>query len=278
MLHSVPSTPHRTQASALLAELYRHRHLAWELTKRDLVDRYTGQIGGTMWALVQPTVTIAVFILLFGSVFTPRVAVGAEAGGNQLLYLISGLVPWLALADALGRSPHIIVGNAPLVKQVSFPLVVLPIKSLLPSFIILPVGHGLLLAYTLATTGSLPASWLLLPLCWAMLILTALGLAYCLSAIAVFFRDLGNILQLVLFLGLYISPIFYRLEAAPPALRLVMQLNPFTYIILCFQDATSYGGVQHPLAWGVAGVLTLLACLLGARVFSGLQRYFGSYL
>lgn len=276
MMQLANPVPYLTHASLLFMGLFRDRRLAWELTKRDLVDRYAGQIGGTLWSLIQPIVTVTVFIVLFGMVFVPKVA--AQAGGSQMVYLVSGLVPWLALSDALSRAPGIIVGNAALVKQVAFPLAVLPLKSLLPSFIILPVGHGLLLVYTLFETGGLPAGWALLPLCWAMLVLTALGMAYALSAIAVFFRDVGNILQLLLFLGLYLSPIFYRPESAPHALRLLIKANPFTYLILCFQDATSFGSIQHPLAWIAAFAVMTISLLVGARLFNGLQRYFGTYL
>lgn len=276
MLHFVSPAPYWSQTSALLAGLHRHRRLAWELTKRDLVDRYVEQVGGTFWALLQPALMIAVFIVMFGTVFTPRTATGT--GVDQMLYLVSGLVPWMAVQDALGRAPSVITGNAPIVKQVAFPLAVLPVKSLLPSLVILPVGHALLLGYVVVQQGVPPAGWLLLPLCWALLAVMVLGLAYAIGAVAVFFRDIGTLLQLALFLGLYVSPVFYRLDAAPGALRLLMLANPFTWLILCFQDATFYGGLAHPWAWVLSGALALLFFMVGARAFNGLQRYFGTWL
>jgi len=187
-------------------------------------------------------------------------------------------VPWMAIQDALARAPGIIVSNAALVKQVSFPLSVLPVKSLLPSFIILPIGHGLLLLYVLIQYGTVPSTWALLPICWAMLILAGIGLAYALSAIAVYFRDVSNIVQLMLFMGLYVSPVFYRPEAAPGFLRVAMLFNPITYIIFSFQDATNYGSIAHPAAWAVALGASVASFLLGARVFNILQRQFGTYL
>ncbi len=262
----------------MVNSLARHRRLAWELTKRELVDRYVGQVAGTFWAVIQPALTICIFIVLFGMVFTPRIATGQAIVGDQLVYLISGLVPWMAIQDALARAPGIIVSNAALVKQVSFPLSVLPVKSLLPSFIILPIGHGLLLLYVLVQYGSVPATWSLLPICWAMLILAGIGLAYALSAIAVYFRDIGNIVQLSLFIGLYVSPVFYRPDAAPGFLRVAMLFNPITYIIFAFQDATNYGSITHPAAWAMALGLSVASFLLGARVFNILQRQFGTFL
>jgi ABC-type polysaccharide/polyol phosphate export permease len=94
----------------------------------------------------------------------------------------------------------------------------------------------------------------------------------------VYFRDMGNILQLALFVGLYVSPVFYRPEAAPHLLQMVMLVNPITYLILCFQDAAYYGTIAHPIAWLVAFGFSLASFLVGARVFNVLQRYFGSFL
>jgi len=270
--------PYFVHAASIARSLMRHRRLAWELTKRELADRYVGQVGGALWSIVQPALTIGIFILLFAGVFTTRLAASNGSSQEQIVYLLSGLVPWITIQDALARAPNVIISNAPLVKQVSFPLTVLPVKAILPSYIMLPIGQGLLLFYILFRHGGISLSWGLLPACWAMLAVFTIGLAYCLSAITVYLRDAANVLQLVLFAGLYVSPVFYAPEAAPRLLRVAMFANPFTYLILCFQDVTYYGYIAHPMAWAAATGLSVLAFLVGARVFNVLQRYFGSFL
>ena len=98
------------------------------------------------------------------------------------------------------------------------------------------------------------------------------------SALVVKYRDFRFVIPFVIQIGLYVSPVFYRLDAAPGALRLLMLANPFTWLILCFQDATFYGGLAHPWAWVLSGALALLFFMVGARAFNGLQRYFGTWL
>jgi lipopolysaccharide transport system permease protein len=270
--------PYFVHAALMVRSLIRHRRLAWELAKRELVDRYVGQVGGTLWSIVQPALMIGIFILLFAGVFTTRLVTSSGSPKQQIVYLLAGLVPWMTIQDALARAPTVITSNAALVKQVSFPLTVLPVKTLLPSYIMLPIGYGLLFLYVLFSEGTLSLSWGLLPVCWVMLAVFTIGLAYCLSAITVYLRDAANVLQLVLFAGLYVSPVFYAPEAAPRLLRVAIYVNPFTYLILCFQDVTYYGYIAHPMAWVAATGLSALAFLVGARVFNVLQRYFGSFL
>src|SRR5262245_48719398 len=130
--------PYFVHGASIVRSLVRHRRLAWELAKRELVDRYVGQVGGAIWSIVQPALMIAIFILLFAGVFTTRVAASSGSPKQQIVYLLSGLIPWMTIQDALARSSTIITSNAALVKQVSFPLTVLPVKTLLPSYIMLP--------------------------------------------------------------------------------------------------------------------------------------------
>jgi len=269
--------PYFVHAASIVRSLMRHRRLAWELAKRELVDRYVGQVAGTLWSIVQPTLMIGIFILLFAGVFTTRVAASGSPK-QQIVYLLSGLVPWMTIQDALARAPTVITSNAALVKQVSFPLTVLPVKTLLPSYIMLPIGYGLLFLYVLFSEGTVSLSWALLPVCWVVLVVSTIGLAYFLSAVTVYLRDTANVLQLALFASLYISPVFYAPEAAPHLLRVVMFANPFTYLILCFQDVIWYERIAHPVAWAVAVGFAILTFLMGSRVFNVLQRYFGSFL
>lgn len=110
--------------------VYTHRRLLLEMTRRDLTDRYAGQVLGALWAVINPVLTISVFVVIFGVIFRVK-AVSLGVGTlpqDHTLYMLSGLIPWLVAADVIGRSPSLIVGQASLVKQVVFPLEVLPVK------------------------------------------------------------------------------------------------------------------------------------------------------
>jgi lipopolysaccharide transport system permease protein len=272
-------TPWWTSSVALLRSIVRNRRLTIELSKRELLDRYTGQLFGSAWAILHPALTVLVFLFFFGEVLKVKVG-GAHLPANNdfTIYLLSGLLPWLVLQDVLTRGSTLVVNNAHLVKQVAFPLDVLPIKAIPPAFVILLVGLLLLIVYTLMTTFALPATYLVLPLLLVELILLCVGIALFLSALGVFIRDLKDIVQVFSFVGVYVSPIFYTIDTVPAKLRALVFLNPFTPIILTFQDVLFYGSFAHPWAWVVSIVLSVAALLIGARVFNTTQHYFGSYL
>jgi lipopolysaccharide transport system permease protein len=266
-------------SAILVRSIAKHRRLAFELSKRELLDRYAGQLLGSAWALLHPTLTVLVFLFLFGKVL--KLKIGGEhvpANGDFTIYLLSGLLPWLVLQDVMSRGSSLIVSQAHLVKQVAFPLDVLPIKVIPPAFVILLVGLSLLMVYRLVFVGPLPWTYLTIPLLIAELVTICIGMALFLAAIGVFARDLKDVIQVVTFVGIYVSPIIYTLDTVPHGMRVLVLLNPFTSIILMFQDALFYGAIVHPWAWVISAVLSLLFFLVGARVFHSTRLFFGSYL
>ncbi len=254
-----------------------HRRLMFEFAKREIADRYTGQILGVAWALITPVATIVVFLFLFGAVLQLKMG-GAEGGGDLTTFLVSGLVPWLAFQDCIARAPGVIAGQAYLVKQVTFPIEVLPYKSVAPAVIMLTVGELLLVGYVAFTTGQVPWTFLLIPLLCVMLLVLCIGFTLLLAAVGVFLRDLKDVVSLLLFVGIYIAPVFYALDKVPPALRPLVLLNPFTYVVLAFQDASFSGAIVHPWAWTVFAGLSVVVYWAGVSLFALTRPFFGSHL
>jgi lipopolysaccharide transport system permease protein len=247
-----------------------------EFARREIADRYTGQILGVAWAIITPAAYILVFLFIFGAVFKLKVA--GDSAADLTVFLVSGLIPWLVFQDCLGRAPGVISAQAHLVKQVTFPIEVLPYKSVAPALLTLIVGEILLLGYVLLTTGQLPVTFALLPLLCVLLLMLCVGFTLILSAIGVFLRDLKDVVNLVLFVGIYLAPVFYSLDKVPDVLRPLVLINPFTYVVIAFQDATFTGAIVHPWAWGIFSVLSIVIYWVGVRLFALLRPFFGSYL
>ncbi len=139
----------------IIKSISRHRRLTFELAKRELLDRYTGQLFGSAWAIFHPALTVLVFLFLFGEVLKSKVGGGNLPVNNDFTtYLLAGLLPWLVLQDVMTRGAGLVVNQAHLVKQVAFPLDVLPIKAIPPAFVVLLVGLSLLAVYTLLFVGT----------------------------------------------------------------------------------------------------------------------------
>jgi len=264
------------QAAATL--LVRQRRLIWAMAKREISDRYAGQMLGAVWAVAHPLLVMAVYLFVFGYVFKTRIGGTRELPLDYTTYLLAGLVPWLSIQEALNKAPVSVTSNASLVKQVVFPLEVLPIKGVLASLLPQAVSLAVLVIYVIAKFGALPGTYLLLPLVLLIQIGQMCGLSFLLSAIGVYLRDLKDIIQVVLLLGMYLLPIFYLPSMVPAMFRPLLYLNPFSYIIWCYQDVCYFGRIEHPWAWVVASALAVIFFAAGWVVFRRLKPMFGNVL
>jgi len=267
-------------AARLTARLLtRHRELTWEMTKRELSDRYAGQFFGPAWVVGHPLLLMALYVVLFAYVFPARVGTAADSG--LTVYILAGLMPWMTFSEAMAKSTQVVVGNANLVRQVVFPLEVLPVKTVLASSISQVVATVLLLAYIAVADSEL--SWfacLVVPLFMVQIAAMA-GVCYLLSAVGAYFRDLKDVVQVFLSAGLFLAPILYVpdvLARLPEPLRLVLALNPFSHLVWCYQDALYFGAIVHPLSWLVTLLLAFGIFVAGFTVFERLRVMFGEIL
>ena len=262
-----------------LGRLLNHRReLIWELAKREIVERYAGQVLGTLWAIGHPLIMVAIYVMVFGYIFGVRGAPGGDLPLGHTAFLLAGLVPWLIMSESMGKACGLIVGNTSLVKQVVFPVEVLPIKGTVSSMITLAVALAAVIVYVFASNGVLPLSYLVLPVVLALQFLLMLGVSYVLCAVSPFFRDLKDFVAVFLSMALFISPILYFSVQLPTALEIAIYLNPFSYMVWVYQDVMYYGHVAHPVAWVVYLLLSTGSFSVGYRLFNRLKPGFGDVL
>ena len=261
--------------------LLRHRQLISEMTRREIRGQHAGQLLGSMWALTHPLFLVALYVFLFAYVYTGRVA-GNEADASSLAtYVLAGLIPWLSFADALNRGTCAIVIETALVKQVVFPIEILPVKSALVAFMGQLVSTPILIAVMIVVDGHLPPTITLLPLLLGLQLIAMIGASYLLSALAVYIRDTRELVRIFTTAGLFLAPILYQpawVEQASPAFGRLLLFNPFSHLIWCYQDALFFGHIAHPWSWVVLILSSIVTLLLGYRVFKRLRVLFGDVL
>ncbi len=262
----------------LIALFTRHRQLTIEMARRELHDRYLGQVFGVVWALLHPLVLMAVYVFVFAFVFKVRLGGTTAMPLNYTVYLLSGLIPWLTFQESLAKSSTVIPANASLVKQVIFPVEILPVKGVLASLVTQTLFLVLLSLYVLVAFARIPGTYLLLPALIFLQGLFMLGAAYLVSAVSVFFRDVKDVVQVFAVTGVYLVPTFYLPESVPRAFRPVLYLNPVSYLIWCYQDVLFYGRIEHWWAWAALTAMSLALFYAGYRAFSLLRTMFGNVL
>jgi lipopolysaccharide transport system permease protein len=258
--------------------LYRNRRLTLAMAKREVTDKYTRQMLGSLWAIGHPLIHVSVYIFIFQVVLKLRMGGTVEMPLDYVAYLLSGLIPWLAVQESLAKGSTVITSQANLVKQVVFPIEVLPVKSVLACFVTQAVGTFCLMLYVFIDHGSLPPTYALLPLLWICQATAMVGIVFGISALGVYVRDIKELVQVFAVVGMYLVPIVYQPDQVPERIRPLLDFNPFSHMVWCYQDACYYGDFRHPNSWIVYPVGALLTFLLGYSLFRKLQTHFGSVL
>lgn len=262
----------------IISLLTKHRQLTIEMAKRELGDRYTGQVFGIFWTVVHPLVMIGIYIFIFAFVFKTRVGGTAAMPLDFTTYLLAGLIPWFGTQDAMNKCTVAMTTNASLVKQVVFPIEILPVKSVLASAFTQLVMMFILVAYVLIYYHKVPWTFVFLPGLFFLQLLFTTGIAYCFSIVGAYFRDMKDFVQIFCISGIYLMPVFYLPEAIPSLFRPLLYLNPFSYMVWCYQDAVYFGRFEHPYSWLVFAAMGLMSFYLGYRIFRKLKIYLGSVL
>lgn len=278
-MYSVLNPSSNFQAFLELIALFKRRgRLIYELTKREIGERYSGQVFGVLWAIGHPLLLTLVYIFIFAFVFRARVGGTIDMPLDYTAYILSGIIPWLVFQESLGKASTVIIANANVVKQVIFPLEVLPVKSVLASVVTGLVFLFLLFIYTLITSRTLPWTYVFLPVLVLFQTLGMIGMSYLFSSIGTYFRDLKDFVQAFLSIAFFILPILYLPESIPAAIRPVLYLNPLSYMIWCYQDVLYFGRFAHPWAWAVFLPGSVFIFIFGFRVFRKLKTMFGNAL
>lgn len=263
---------------ALPKELYQNRALIMQLAKNDFKTKYAGSYLGITWAFVQPIVTILVYWFVF--------SVGLKAGAVDeypfVVYLVSGMVPWFFFSDSLNGGTNALIEYNYLVKKVVFKISILPMVKVI-SALFVHVFFVLIALVLCSCFGYFPGAATIQILYYMIcMFLFVLGLCYATSAIVIFFRDLTQIINIILQIGVWMTPIMWDvniLAAYPWAVRL-FKLNPMYYIVTGYRDALlSKVWFWHRWKWGVYfWAVTLLLFVAGTLIFKRLKPHFADVL
>ena len=215
-----------------LSCLWIYRQLIWQLVKREVLSRYRGSVIGIAWSLLNPLLMLVVYTFVFSQVLKTRWPGNKEESIIEFaVMLFTGLIVYNLFAECINRAPALILSNANYVKKVVFPLEVLPWVVMGSAAFNALTTTSVLLVGVLLFKGAIPVTALLMPLVVAPLVLTTIGCTLFLSAVGVFYRDLGQGIGLLTTILLFMSPVFYPASALPQAYQPWVALNPLAYVI-----------------------------------------------
>ncbi|MBV9791519.1 MAG: ABC transporter permease [Chloroflexi bacterium] len=266
-----------------LQELWNYRELIRNMVGRDLKARYKNSVLGYIWSLLNPLLMMLIFWLVFSLLLMNDIKM-------YPVFLIVALLPWNFAVTAVSGGMRSILDNSNLVKKVYFPREILPITVVLSNLVnyifALPVMFLVMAGVQWYTLGEINFSWTFafLPVIIIIQTIFLIGMSLLLSTIAVFFRDTTHIIDILIQLWIFLTPVFFSLEqiATPMQAKLVRWLNPMASIVDFYRDIL-YGQTKNlvpvpglPALDGVfRTLLTALVILaLGSYVF---HRYSGRF-
>ncbi len=266
-----PHAANKVSPAEMLASLWRNRQLLSQLVRRDIIGRYRGSFAGIAWSLINPVLMLFVYSFVFVVVFNARWDLGGDsmsrAGFAMAMFL--GMIIHGILAECIGRSPGLVLGNANYVKRVVFPLEVLPWMVLGSALFHASISVVVLVAAQLVLGNSLPATAFLLPIVILPLVPVAMGVSWILAATGIYLRDIAQVTGLLATALLFLAPVFYPISSLPEPYRTWIYINPLTFVI---EQARAVFFAGRAPDWAGLGVYLVVASAFAWLGFCWFQK------
>jgi len=251
-----------------LRDTYRYRELIWALALKELKIRYKRSVLGFLWALLNPMLLMLVLTVVFSKIM-PSANIPHYA-----IFILSALLPWTFFSQSLSYAAESIVGNGDLIKKVKVAKLVFPVAAVVSNMINLMLSFIPLVLIVLVLRHPFYITWLYLPVPLFTLTPFTMGATFFFASINVYYRDVAHILQILLQIWFYVTPIIYSLDFFPPKYRMYFKLNPLQYFFNGFRLGVYYGLLPTLESVAISFLLGFVALYIGFAIFRRNQDSF----
>lgn len=251
----------------MLKNLYQYRYLLFVFIWREFTIRYRQSALGVLWAIIQPLSMMLLFTFIFSVVLKYKVS-----NYPHVLFFYSGLLPWTFFSNSINFAISSLVNHRNLITKIYFPREILPISGVAVSFIDFCIAFFiyfiLMLLYGIPFT---PNFLWFFPLLLILIVFT-LSLSLLFSAINVYYRDVKLLSGFLLQLWFFATPVFYSVDKVSMKWKLILFLNPMTFIVENMRRAMLEG--RGVVLWqlGFELVVIMLFYIMCRTVFINLER------
>jgi lipopolysaccharide transport system permease protein len=274
-----PHQAPRTSIGELITSLWRNRQLIFQMTKREVVGRYRGSLMGLAWSFFNPLLMLTVYTFVFSVVFKARWGTnGGEGKTSFAIFLFAGMIVHGLFAECVNRAPSLILTNVNYVKKVVFPLEILP--SVAMGSALFHAGISLIALLTVRLIVNQQIAWtaIFVPVIFLPLCAATLGMAWFLSAIGVYLRDVNQTINIFTTVLMFLSPVFYPITALPTEYQKWLRLNPLTFIIEESRKVLVSGQTPDWGGWIIFLLLSIASAWIGFWWFQKSRKGFADVL
>lgn len=250
-----------------------YRELLFNLARREITQRYKQSVLGYIWVILNPLFQLLVLTFVFSTIF--RVI---SFNVPYVIFLIVGLLPWNFFAQSLSSSSNALVGNASLITKIYFPREILVYGTIMAKIVDFFYSCLVLVLFFVFYRISLtPQMIWVLPIFAIQIIFTA-ALSLLISSFNLFYRDIQYLLNLIISLWFYLTPILYPIEQFPEKYRWIFIFNPMSVIINAYRQTVLGGGELNLNSLGIAALMSIILFIFSFLIFKKLEGKFADYV
>lgn len=250
-----------------------YRELLWNLANREITQRYKQSVLGYAWVILNPLFQLIVMSFVFDIVL--RIP---SLGVPFILFLSAALLPWNLFTQSLVSSSNVLVSNSNLITKIYFPREILVYSTIIAKMVDFFFSCLVLVFFLFIFKIPVTVYYLWLPVIFVVQLFFMTGISLVVSALNLFYRDIQYLLNLVLLLWMYITPIMYPIEIIPEKYRFIMSLNPMAVIVNAYRQVLLSGKNPNLYSLGVAALVSFIVFSFGFILFKKLEGEFADYV
>lgn len=251
----------------LVQDLKNYREFLKSNVKKDIRGKYKGSFLGVLWSFINPLLSVLVYAIVFPYIMKIKVE-------NYLIYLITGIIPWTFFTSSINMGIISILSNADIIKKVYFPRIILPISTVTSCLVNFLISCVIILLFCIGSGLGLSIHLLWLPIIAIIQYVMLLGFTFILSAIEMYMRDIEHIVNFILSMAFYVTPILYTPDIFPENLSWVLKINPMAYLVNAYRSIFFYQEMPDLMGVGIVSIFSIAIFFVGYFIFEKLQKGF----
>lgn len=250
-----------------IVRLFQYRELLRNLIYKEMKVTYCASLFGLFWSMLIPFANMVIFWVVFGIIFKSNLK-------DFVIYLISGILPWNLFSSAITNSTHTIISNGKLIKKIYFPRTILPAANIGFQLVLFGMALIVFFGFNLVIRKHISVSFLAYPVVTLLFLFFTLGVAFVVSSLTTFYRDIRQVVEIGLAVLFWMTPIVYDFETLSPKMKLIVSLNPITHFIKVFHDIAYWENFSQATDWLLCIILAGTIFGLGLFIFKSLEYRF----
>jgi ABC-type polysaccharide/polyol phosphate export permease len=255
-----------------IRDVIKWRELLWQMVGREVKARYKQSILGYFWVILNPLAQMIVMSFAFSIIL--RIPTNAAGNIPYSIFLFVALLPWNLFANSLSSATSSLVNSSSLITKVYFPRTILVLSTVIAKIVDFLFASIVLIIYMIAYHIPINFNILwIIPIFFIQQIFT-LGLSLFFGAANLIYRDIQYLLNMILLLWMYATPVFYPADLVPEKYSILFKFNPMAVIINAYRQTILGGGAPNYTSLIIAFVLSLIILLLGLLYFKSREKIF----